>query len=216
MVAISALTVVPSRQVNAVSTAVTLNKAIRALINVCFTAGPSEALWAGTHISGNTGSSIPTAIFAKCFAHGSIPRIAWLANAVVSSNSIEAQSIFITVVLICDALIMFCTRIVINSDVSSFADAHERTRGVDTHRILTAVMAPFSTLINVFTVGIVLSKSPKTIATAANGPVIQISADGILHAVMPFRTKVITFTDSAAAMRQGNLMRFWTIQSWTA
>lgn len=44
-----------------------------------------------------------------------------------------------------------------------------------------------------FTVGIVLSKSPKTIATAANGPVIQISADGILHAVMPFRTKVITY-----------------------
>ena len=34
MVAISALTVVPSRQVDAVSTAVTLNKAIRALINV--------------------------------------------------------------------------------------------------------------------------------------------------------------------------------------
>lgn len=41
------------------------------------------------------------------FAHGSIPRIAWFANTVVSSNSVEAQSIFITVVLICDALIMF-------------------------------------------------------------------------------------------------------------
>lgn len=35
MVAVSALTVVPSRQVNAVGTAVTLNKAIRALIYVC-------------------------------------------------------------------------------------------------------------------------------------------------------------------------------------
>lgn len=41
------------------------------------------------------------------FARGSVPRIAWFANAVVSSNSIEAQSIFITVVLICDTLIMF-------------------------------------------------------------------------------------------------------------
>lgn len=37
VVAISALTVVPSRQVNAVGTAVTLNKAIRALIDVCLT-----------------------------------------------------------------------------------------------------------------------------------------------------------------------------------
>lgn len=109
MVAISALTVVPSRQVDAVSTAVTLNEAIRALINVCFTAGPGEALWAGTHISSNTSSSVPAAISAKCFAHGSIPRIAWFANTVVSSNSVEAQGIFITVVLICDALIMFCT-----------------------------------------------------------------------------------------------------------
>lgn len=35
MVAISALTVIPSRQVNAVSTTVTLNKAIRALVNIC-------------------------------------------------------------------------------------------------------------------------------------------------------------------------------------
>lgn len=35
MVAISAFAVVPAGQVNAVSTAVALNKAIRALINVC-------------------------------------------------------------------------------------------------------------------------------------------------------------------------------------
>lgn len=44
-----------------------------------------------------------------------------------------------------------------------------------------------------FTVGVVLAKGPKTISTAADGPVIQISADRILHAVMPFRTKVITY-----------------------
>ena len=31
-----------------------------------FTAGPSEALWAGTHIGSNTGSSVPTPVFAKC------------------------------------------------------------------------------------------------------------------------------------------------------
>lgn len=37
MVAISALTVVPSGQVNAIGTAVTLNKAVRALIDVCLT-----------------------------------------------------------------------------------------------------------------------------------------------------------------------------------
>lgn len=42
------------------------------------------------------------------FARGSIPRVSWFANTVVSSDSIEAQSIFITVVLICDTLIMFC------------------------------------------------------------------------------------------------------------
>lgn len=34
MVAISALAVVPSRKVNAVSTAVTLNKAVRAFVNI--------------------------------------------------------------------------------------------------------------------------------------------------------------------------------------
>lgn len=33
---------------------------------------------------------------------------------------------------------------------------------------------------------------------------------------MPFRAKVITFTDFATAMRQGNLMRLWTVQSGTA
>ena len=37
MVAVSALTVVPPRQVDAVGTAVALNKALRALINVCGT-----------------------------------------------------------------------------------------------------------------------------------------------------------------------------------
>lgn len=36
MVAVSALTVVPPRQVDAVGTAVTLNKALRALVNVCW------------------------------------------------------------------------------------------------------------------------------------------------------------------------------------
>lgn len=90
MVAISALTVVPSRQVNAVSTAVTLNKAIRTLVNVGFAAGSGEALRAGAHVSSNASSSVSTAIFAKRFARSSIPSVAWLANTVVSSNSIEA------------------------------------------------------------------------------------------------------------------------------
>lgn len=109
MVAISALTVVPSRQVNAVGTAVTLNKAVRALIDVCLTAGSSEALWARTHVGSNAGSSISTAIFAEGFAYGSIPSVARLADAVVPPDSVKAQSVFITVVLICGTLIMFCT-----------------------------------------------------------------------------------------------------------
>lgn len=90
MVTISALTVVPSRQVNAVGTAVTLNKALRAFIDVCLTAGSSEALWARTHVGSNAGTSISTAIFAESFAYGSIPSVARLADAVVSSNSVKA------------------------------------------------------------------------------------------------------------------------------
>lgn len=109
MVAVSALTVIPPRQVDAVGTAVTLNKALRALVNVCLTAGSREALWAGTHIGSNARSSVSTAIFAESFARGSIPGVARLADTVVSSNSVKAQSVFITVVLVCETLIMFCT-----------------------------------------------------------------------------------------------------------
>lgn len=90
MVAISTLTVVPSRQVNAVGTAVTLNKAIGALINVCLTAGSSETLRACAHVGSNAGTSISTAIFAESFARGSVPSVARLADAVVSSNSVKA------------------------------------------------------------------------------------------------------------------------------
>lgn len=72
-------------------------------------------------------------------------------------------------------------------------------------------MAPFCTLVNVFTVGVVLSESPKTIPAAAHSPVVQVSADRVLHAGMLLRTEVITFTNLAAAVRQGNLMRLGTI-----
>lgn len=75
---------------------------------------------------------------------------------------------------------------------------HELAWGVDTYRILGRAMAPFSTLISVFTVGIVLSQSPENILTAAYGPIIQIPADGILHAVVAFGTKVITITDCSS------------------
>lgn len=77
-------------------------------------------------------------------------------------------------------------------------------------------MAPFSTLVNVFAVGIVLPKSPETISAAAHGPVVQVPAHRVLHAGMLLRTKVITFTDFAAAARQGDLLRLGTIQSWAA
>lgn len=218
VVAVSALAVVPAGQIDAAGTAVTLDEALGALVDVCLTAGPGEALRAGTHISCNTSASVPTAIFAKRFARSSVPCVAWLAHTVVPSNGIEAQSILITAMLVCDTLIMFCTRIVVDPDVPGFADAHEGPRGVDAHRVLAAVMAPFSALVDVFTVRIVLSECPETISTATNGPVIQISADRILHAVMPFRTKVITFTNFATAVGQGNLMRLCAIQdgaAWT-
>lgn len=72
-------------------------------------------------------------------------------------------------------------------------------------------MAPFCTLVNVFTVGVVLSESPETIPAAAHSPVVQVPADRVLHAGMLLRTEVITFTNLAAAVRQGNLMRLGTI-----
>lgn len=215
MVAVPALAVVPSRQVNAVGAAVTLHKAFRAFINVCFTAGSGEALGAGTHVSCDAGSSISTAIFAKCFARGSVAHVARLADTVVSSHGVEAQGVVIAVVLTCGAFVVLCTRVIVNADVACPADAHEGAGGVDAHCVLAAVVAPLCTLIHVFTVGTVLSQSPEAISTAANGPVVQTAAHGVLHAAVPFRAEVITFTDFAAAMRQGDLLRLRTVQSWT-
>ena len=43
-----------------------------------------------------------------------------------------------------------CARVVVDPDVPSFADTHERTRSVHTHGVLTAVMAPFCTLVDVY------------------------------------------------------------------
>ena len=177
MVAISALTVVPPRQVNAVGTAVTLNKALRALINVCLTAGSGEALWASTDIGSNAGTSVSAAVFAESFARGSIPSVARLADAVVTSNGVKAQSVLVTVVLVCEALVMFRTRVIVDSDVPCLADTQERARCVHTHGVLTAVMAPLCTLVNVFTVGIVLPEGPETIPAAAHCPVVQVPAD---------------------------------------
>lgn len=77
-------------------------------------------------------------------------------------------------------------------------------------------MASFCTLVNVFTVGIVLPESPETIPAAAHGPVVQVPAHGVLHAGVLLRTKVIAFANFATAVRQGNLMRLWTIQRWAA
>lgn len=41
------------------------------------------------------------------FAYGSVPSVARLADAVVPTDGVKAQSVFITVVLICSTLIMF-------------------------------------------------------------------------------------------------------------
>lgn len=41
------------------------------------------------------------------FAYSSVPSVARLADAVVPPDSVKAQSVFITVVLICGTLIMF-------------------------------------------------------------------------------------------------------------
>lgn len=90
VVAVSALAVVPSGQVNAAGTTVALHEAIGALVDVCLTAGSSEALWACTHIGSNAGPSVSTAIFAESFAYGSISSVARLADTVVSSNRVKA------------------------------------------------------------------------------------------------------------------------------
>lgn len=47
-----------------------------------------------------------------------------------------------------------------------------------------------------FTVGVVLSESPKTIPAAAHSPVVQVPADRVLHASMLLRTEVITWKKS--------------------
>lgn len=42
-----------------------------------------------------------------------------------------------------------CAGVVVDPDVARVADAHEGTRGVNAHGVLSAVMFPFSTLINI-------------------------------------------------------------------
>lgn len=69
---------------------------------------------------------------------------------------------------------MFCTGVVIDPDVPSMADTHERARGVHTHSVLSAVVFPFSTLIDIFTVGIVISDGAEAIFAAAAGSSFQV------------------------------------------
>lgn len=42
------------------------------------------------------------------------------------------------------------TRVIVDSDVPCLADTQERARRVHTHGVLTAVMAPLCTLVNVY------------------------------------------------------------------
>lgn len=106
---------------------------------------------------------------------------------------------------------MLCTRIIINAYISCFADAHKGSWCIYAHGVLPTVVLSFSTLINIFTVGIVLSKGSEAISAATDSSVIQVSADRMLHAVVSFGAKVVAFTDFAATVRQGDLLRFWTV-----
>lgn len=46
--------------------------------------------------------------------------------------------------------ILTCAGVVIDPDVASVADAHEGAGGVDTHGVLTTVVFPLCTLVNIW------------------------------------------------------------------
>lgn len=98
VVAITTLAVVPAGQVDADGFTVTLHKTIRALINVCLTPLPCEALLADTAVRRHAGSSVLTQSVTHSFAHGTVPGVAWFTGAAVAPHGVETEGILVTAV----------------------------------------------------------------------------------------------------------------------
>lgn len=157
MIAVTTFAVVPARQVDTDSFAITLHKAIGTLINICLAPLSSEALLADTGVGGRAGPSIQTQAITHSFAHSAIAGEAWPTGAAMPPHHVEAESILITAVEATLTLIMLCAGVVIDPDVTSEADTHEGAWRVHTHRIFPAVVFTLRTLINIFTVCIVIT-----------------------------------------------------------
>lgn len=102
----------------------------------------------------------------------------------MASDHVEAQGILIAVVESAEALVMFCAGIVIDPDVARMADTHKGTGGVNAHGVLPAVVLSFSTLINIFTVGIIISQWAEAILTNTAVSCLQVHTVRVLHAAV--------------------------------
>lgn len=102
----------------------------------------------------------------------------------MAPHHVKAKGILITVVEPAEALVVLCAGVVIDPDVARMADAHEGARGVNAHGVLPAVVLPFSALINIFTVGIIVSQWAEAILTNTAVSCLQVHTVGVLHAAV--------------------------------
>lgn len=167
MVAIATLAVIPARKVDASGSTVTLHKSIGALVDVCLTSLSSEALLADAGIWRDAGASVETLALTQRSADSSITDEPWFTGAAVSSNRIEAKSVFVTGIQSMHTLIVLRARVIINPDIASVADTHKRAWCVHTHCVLSAVVFPLCTLIDILTVGVVVPERMVSFFTAA-------------------------------------------------
>lgn len=102
----------------------------------------------------------------------------------MAPNHVKTQGILVTIVEPAETLVMFCAGIVVDPDVTCVADAHEGAGGVNTHGVLSAVVLPFSTLINIFTIGVIISQWTETILTNTAVSCLQVHTVRVLHAAV--------------------------------
>lgn len=166
VVSITALAVVPAGQVDTSGSTVTLHKPIGALVDVCLTSLPGEALLADTGIWSDTGASVETLAFTQCSAESSVTDVPRFTGATVSANSVEAKSVFVTGIQSTHTLIVLCAGVIINTDEASVTDAHKRAWCVHTDGVLPAVVFPLRTLVDILAVGAVVPERVVSFFTA--------------------------------------------------
>lgn len=130
----------------------------------------------------------------------------------MSPHRIETEGILGAAVQSAHTLIMLRAAVVIDPDVARVADTHEGAGGVDTHGVLPAVVLPFCTLIDIFTVCVVVSERAEAVLAAAAGPSLQVDTVRVLHTAVALRTEVVTSADFAAPVGEGDLLGLWTVE----